>query len=163
MRRLQKSKRVSWASDLDLCQPFAIAQVKKRGTSFLTGENLDAVRLFLSEESPSQVGLNSQDHVQAKTSLLLHPDGAGSDDILPPGFEGTHAKSQSEIKLSQIPVIKWITPPKIEVNPTWRVAVGEESTEVEDQPQREMRVLEAIYPRISSIPQKFVSSLCIVL
>ncbi|KAL2636865.1 hypothetical protein AAZX31_06G024000 [Glycine max] len=131
MRRLQKSKRVSWASDLDLCQ----------------------VRLFLSEESPSQVGLNSQDHVQAKTSLLLHPDGAGSDDILPPGFEGTHAKSQSEIKLSQIPVIKWITPPKIEVNPTWRVAVGEESTEVEDQPQREMRVLEAIYPRISSIPQ----------
>lgn len=52
---------------------------------------------------------------------------------------------------------------QIEVNPTWRVAVGEESTEVEDQPQREMRVLEAIYPRISSIPQKFVSSLCIVL
>ncbi|XP_027354254.1 zinc finger CCCH domain-containing protein 6 [Abrus precatorius] len=130
MRRLQKSKRVSWASDLDLCQ----------------------VRLFLSEESPSQVGISSQDHLQAKTSLLLHPGGAGSDDILPPGFEGTHASSQFEIKLSQIPVIKWIIPPKIVLNLTWRVVAGEESNEVEDQRQREMRVLEAIYPRISSIP-----------
>lgn len=130
MRRLQKSKRVSWASDLDLCQ----------------------VRLFLSEESPSQVGLNSQDHLQAKTSLLLHPGEAGSDDILPPGFEGTHASSQFEIIPSQIPVIRWTNPPKIGLNPTWQVVSGEESKEVEDQRQREMRVLEAIYPRISSIP-----------
>ncbi|KAL2346259.1 hypothetical protein Fmac_000259 [Flemingia macrophylla] len=130
MRRLQKSKRVSWASDLDLCQ----------------------VRLFLSEESPSQVGLNSQDHLQAKTSLLLHPGEASSDDILPPGFEGTHASSQFEIIPSQIPVIRWTTPLKIGLDPTWRVVSGEESKEVEDQRQREMRVLEAIYPRISSIP-----------
>ncbi|KAK7352264.1 hypothetical protein VNO80_17683 [Phaseolus coccineus] len=130
MRRLQKSKRVSWASDLDLCQ----------------------VRLFLSEDSPSQVGLNSQDHLQAKASLVLPPGGPGSDDILPPGFEGTHTSSQFEIKPSQIPVIKWITPPKIVLNLTWQVVCGEESKEVEDQRQREMRVLEAIYPRISSIP-----------
>ncbi|KAH1252288.1 hypothetical protein AAZX31_04G025100 [Glycine max] len=130
MRRLQTLKQVSWASDLDLCQ----------------------VRLFLSEESPSQVGLNSQDNLQAKTSLSLRPGGAGSDDILPPGFEGTHASSQFEIKPSQIPVIKWITPQKIVLNVTWRVVSGEESKEAEDQCQREMRVLEAIYPRISSIP-----------
>ncbi|XP_061350788.1 zinc finger CCCH domain-containing protein 6 [Gastrolobium bilobum] len=130
MRGLQKSKRVSWASDLDLCQ----------------------VKLFLSEESPSQVGINSQDHLQAKTSLLLHAGGAGSDDILPPGFEGTHASSQFEITLSQIPVIKWINPPKIVLNLTWQVVAGEESKEVEDQHKREMRVLEAIYPRVSSIP-----------
>ncbi|ESW08065.1 hypothetical protein PHAVU_009G015300 [Phaseolus vulgaris] len=130
MRRLQKSKRVSWASDLDLCQ----------------------VRLFLSEDSPSQVGLNSQDHLQAKASLVLPPGVSGSDDILPPGFEGTHTSSQFEIKPSQIPVIKWITPPKIVLNLTWQVVCGEESNEVEDQRQREMRVLEAIYPRISSIP-----------
>ncbi|RDX62279.1 Zinc finger CCCH domain-containing protein 6 [Mucuna pruriens] len=130
MRRLQKPKRVSWASDLDLCQ----------------------VRLFLSEECPSQVGLNSQDHLQAKASLLLHPGGAASDDFLPPGFEGTQTSSQFEIKPSQIPVIKWINSPKIVLNLTWQVASGEESEEVEVQHQREMRVLEAIYPRISSIP-----------
>nr|AFK47452.1 unknown [Lotus japonicus] len=123
-------RRVSWASDFNLCQ----------------------VRLFLSDESPSQVGLNSQDHLQAKTSLLLHPGGAGSDDSLPPGFEGTHASSQFEINLSRIPVISWTRPPKIVLNLTWQVVAGEESKEVEDQHKRELRVLEAIYPRISSIP-----------
>ncbi|CAI8606297.1 unnamed protein product [Vicia faba] len=130
MRGLQKSKRVSWASDLNLCQ----------------------VRLFLSEESPSQVGLNSQDHLQAKISSVLHQGEAGSDDILPPGFEGTCASRQSDIKLSQIPVISWVNPPKIVLNVTWLVVAGEESKEIVDQPHREMRVLEAIYPRISSIP-----------
>jgi len=67
----------------------------------------------LSEESPSQVGLNSQDHLQAKTSSLLPQGEAGSDDILPPGFEGTHASSQFDIKPSEIPVISWINPPKV--------------------------------------------------
>ncbi|THG10148.1 hypothetical protein TEA_009854 [Camellia sinensis var. sinensis] len=35
---------------------------------------------------------------------------------------------------------------------TWQVAAGEESKEVEIQNQREMRVLEAVYPRPSAIP-----------
>ncbi|KAL1309345.1 hypothetical protein HN51_052045 [Arachis hypogaea] len=130
MRGLHKSKRVSWASDLDLCQ----------------------IRLFLSEESPSQVGLNSQDHLQAKTSLLLPPGGTSSDDFLPPGFEGTQASTHFEVDLSQIPVSRWTTPCKIILNLAWQVVAGEESKEVEDQCQREMRVLEAIYPRPSSIP-----------
>ncbi|CAJ1973233.1 unnamed protein product [Sphenostylis stenocarpa] len=236
MRRLQKPKRVSWASDLDLCQPmpkealdnrlqsdrtlrinarpqplptwegqvivifsqdvllvhadlseeksksemkrwkglFGVPQVSvcahwtwKEGQTHQWGRSFSlslvlmrgisisrrsVVRLFLSEESPSQVGLNSQDHLQAKASLHLPPGGPGSDDILPPGFEGTHSSSHFEIRPSQIPVIKWITPPKIALNHTWQVVSGEESIEVEDQRQREMRVLEAIYPRISSIP-----------
>lgn len=38
---------------------------------------------------------------------------------------------------------------------TWQVVAGEESEEVEVQNQREMRVLEAVYPRTSAIPQKF--------
>ncbi|KAE9586722.1 hypothetical protein Lal_00004578 [Lupinus albus] len=130
MRGLQKSKRVTWASALNLCQ----------------------VKLFLSEDSPSLVGLSSQDHLQAKRSLHSHHDRAGSDDMLPPGFEGTHASSQFEIDLSQIPVIRWISPPKIVLDHTWLVVAGEESKEVEDQHKREMRVLEAIYPRPSSIP-----------
>ncbi|KAI5393194.1 hypothetical protein KIW84_060354 [Lathyrus oleraceus] len=113
---------------------------------------VEQVRLFLSEESPSQVGLNSQDHLQAKISSVLHQGEAGSDDILPPGFEGTCASSQFDIKLSQIPIISWVNPPKIMLDLTWLVVAGEESKEIVDQPHREMRVLEAIYPRISSIP-----------
>jgi hypothetical protein len=44
---------------------------------------------------------------------------------------------------------------------TWQVVAGEESKEIVDQHQREMRVLEAIYPRISSIPPKSESSLAL--
>ncbi|XP_015884827.1 zinc finger CCCH domain-containing protein 6 [Ziziphus jujuba] len=130
MRGLPKSKRVSWASDVNLCQ----------------------VRLFLSEDSPSQVGLDSQDHLQAKTSWPLHSSGTGSDDILPPGFEGAHPANQLQTKLSQIPQVKWIRPSRIVLNIAWQVVAGEDSKEVETQKQREMRVLEAVYPRPSAIP-----------
>ncbi|XP_042493469.1 zinc finger CCCH domain-containing protein 6-like [Macadamia integrifolia] len=130
MRGLQKSKRVSWAPDVNLCQ----------------------VRLFLSEDSPSQVGLGAQDHLQAKTSWLLHSTGMGSDDHLPPGFEGAHPANQLKKELSQIPLIKWKCPPKFVLTPSWQVVAGEESKEVEIQNQREMRVLEAVYPRPSAIP-----------
>lgn len=47
------------------------------------------------------------------------------------------------------------------LNLTWQVVAGEESKEIEDQHQREMRVLEAYYPRISSIPPKSESSLAL--
>ncbi|KAG6598491.1 Zinc finger CCCH domain-containing protein 6, partial [Cucurbita argyrosperma subsp. sororia] len=130
MRGLHKGKRVSWASDLNLRQ----------------------VRLFLSEDCPSQVGLGAQDHLQAKASWLLHSTGSGSDDTLPPGFEVAHSENQSQIKLSQIPVNQWRCPPKFVLNLTWQVVVGEESREVVVENQREMRVLEAVYPRPSAIP-----------
>lgn len=130
MRGLHKSKRVSWASDVNLCQ----------------------VKLFLSEESPSQVGLGGQDHLQAKTSCLLHSTGTGSDDNLPPGFEGAHPANQLQIKVSQIPLIKWRCPPRFLLNLNWQVVAGEESKEIDIQNQREMRVLEAVYPRPSAIP-----------
>jgi len=42
----------------------------------------------------------------------------GSDNILPPGFEGTQTSCQFEIKPSQIPIIKQITPLKIVLNRT---------------------------------------------
>ncbi|OVA12620.1 zinc finger protein [Macleaya cordata] len=111
------------------------------------------VRLFLTEDSPSQVGLGAQDHLQAKTSWLLHSTGAGSDDHLPPGFEGG-AQSANQLKkeLSQIPLVKWQCPPRFFLNPHWQVVAGQESKEVETQNQREMRVLEAVYPRPSAIP-----------
>ncbi|KAJ0674705.1 putative transcription factor C3H family [Helianthus annuus] len=130
MRGLQKSKRVSWASDLNLCQ----------------------VKLFLSDESPSQVGLGGQDHLQAKDSWSWHSGGASSDDNLPPGFEGIQPANLLQNKLSQIPVIQWKCPSRFILDPTWQVAAGEESKEVQVESQREMRMLEAIYPRPSAVP-----------
>ncbi|GMH16500.1 hypothetical protein Nepgr_018341 [Nepenthes gracilis] len=131
MRASLKSKRVSWASDGNLCQ----------------------VKLFLSEESPSQVGLGAQDHLQAKKTLhALLSTGILPDDSLPPGFEGFNPSNQSKNDLAQIPRIKWICPPRFILNAAWRVVAGEESGEVEVQNQRELRVLEAIYPRPSAIP-----------
>ncbi|KAJ4868866.1 Zinc finger CCCH domain-containing protein 6 [Raphanus sativus] len=122
MRALHKSKRVSWPPDFKLCQ----------------------VRLFISEDSPSQVGSESQDHLQAKS----HP----SEDNLPPGFGGPLSANEPQIKLSDIPVIKWICSVRIVLDEEWRVVAGEESKEVETQNQRELRVLEAFYPGASAIP-----------
>ncbi|VVA91928.1 unnamed protein product [Arabis nemorensis] len=124
MRALHKSKRVSWPPDFKLCQ----------------------VRLFISEESPSQVGSESQDHLQAKSSS--HPN----DDNLPPGFGGPLSADGSQIKLSDIPVIKWKCSVRILLDEEWRVVAGDESKEVEAENQRELRVLEAFYPGASSIP-----------
>uniref|UniRef100_A0A1J3DBX4 Zinc finger CCCH domain-containing protein 6 n=1 Tax=Noccaea caerulescens TaxID=107243 RepID=A0A1J3DBX4_NOCCA len=126
MRALHKSKRVSWPPDFKLCQ----------------------VRLFISEDSPSQVGSESQDHLQAKSSCHSHPN----DDNLPPGFGGPLSANEPQIKLSDIPVIKWKCPVRILLDEEWRVVAGEESKEVELQNQRELRVLEAFYPGASAIP-----------
>ncbi|KAL9449064.1 hypothetical protein AB3S75_011071 [Citrus x aurantiifolia] len=130
MRGLHKSKRISWAPDVNLCQE----------------------RLFLSEESPAQIGLGAQDHLQAKSSWLSHSNGVGNDDILPPGFEGGHPPNQFQVNLSEIPLIKWRCPPRFQLDITWQVVAGEESQEVEIENQRERRVLEAVYPRPSAIP-----------
>ncbi|XP_059646084.1 zinc finger CCCH domain-containing protein 6-like isoform X1 [Cornus florida] len=130
MRGLPQSKKVSWASDVNLCQ----------------------VKLFLSEESPSEVGLGAQDHLQAKASWPHQSTGMGFGDNLPPGFEGAHPANLLKNKLSQIPVIRWKCPPRFVLNFTWQVVAGEESKEVEVQNHREMRLLEAVYPRASAIP-----------
>lgn len=136
MRGSQKWKRVTWASDVNLCQ----------------------VKLFLSDEAPVQVGFGPQDHLQAKTSWLLHSSGVGSDDALPPGFEAAHPSNNLQIKVSEIPLSKWKCPPRFLLPHEWQVVAGEESKEVDVQNQREMRVLEAVYPRPSAIPQNPVAS-----
>ncbi|XP_052201632.1 zinc finger CCCH domain-containing protein 6 [Diospyros lotus] len=130
MRGLQKSKRVSWASDVNLCQ----------------------VRLFLSDESPSQVGFGAQDHLQAKASWMPSSSGLATDDNLPPGFEAAHSANLLKNKLSQIPLVKWRCPARFVLDASWQVVAGEESKEVDIQNQREMRMLEAVYPRPSAIP-----------
>ncbi|KAK6256846.1 hypothetical protein QUC31_000305 [Theobroma cacao] len=136
MRGVHKSKRVTWAPDVNLCQ----------------NSPLPKIRLFLSEESPQQVGLGAQDHLQAKTSSVSHINGAAVDDFLPPGFEGAHSTNHLQINLSEIPVIKWRCPLRFVLDFNWQVVAGEESKEVEIQNLREVRVLEAVYPRPSAIP-----------
>ncbi|CAK9320720.1 unnamed protein product [Citrullus colocynthis] len=128
MKRSRKSKSVSWAHDLNLCQ----------------------VTLFSSEDCPSKVGLKSCEHFQAKTSWMLPPHTFESNDC-PPGFNNTHLGNQLA-DISDIPLIKWNCPPKFVMSCHWRVTAGEESTEIESQNFREMRLLEAIYPRASDIP-----------
>ncbi|GFP95194.1 zinc finger CCCH domain-containing protein 6 [Phtheirospermum japonicum] len=76
----------------------------------------------------------------------------GSDDNLPPGFEGAQPANPWTARLSQIPLIKWKRPLRFQLNIDWQVVAGEESREIEIQNRREMRVLEAIYPRPSAIP-----------
>ncbi|CAA0841196.1 Zinc finger CCCH domain-containing protein 6 [Striga hermonthica] len=131
MGESRKSKRVSWATDVNLCQ----------------------VRLFLSEDSPSQVGMGTHDHLQAKPFRSAQTSGVvGPDDNLPPGFEGIQPANPWMAKMSQIPLTKWKCPLRFAINIAWQVVTGEESEEIEIQNKREMRVLEAIYPRLSAIP-----------
>lgn len=133
----KQSKRVSWAPAVKLCQ----------------------VRLFLSEDAPSQSGLGVQDHLQAKASWLLHATGMGSDDSIPPGFGAPHPIYQYKPDITQIPPMVWKCPPKIALNPEWLVVAGEESEELAVENKRQLGVLEAIYPRHSVIPPTpFVSS-----
>lgn len=48
-------------------------------------------------------------------------------------------------------------PLKFVLDGAWQVVAGEESKELEAQTQREMRVIEDIYPHPSSIPPKYNS------
>ncbi|KAF9682219.1 hypothetical protein SADUNF_Sadunf05G0085900 [Salix dunnii] len=136
MKRSSKSNRVSWAPGHNLCQE----------------------RLFVSEECPSKVGGQVQDHLRKKASLhLLHSSGKEPNDF-PPGFEGRHFLSPFKRELSCFPMIHWKCPPKLVVSSNWHVTAGEESQESQAQKLREMRALEAVYPRPSSVPHSPVVS-----
>ncbi|CAK7334319.1 unnamed protein product [Dovyalis caffra] len=86
------------------------------------------VKLFLSEDCPSKVGGYVQDHLQKKASWLLPQ---------------SSSKESCDLPLDLKAFI---------VSYNWRVSAGEESQESEAQKLREMRVLEAVYPRLSSVP-----------
>ncbi|KAB5556807.1 hypothetical protein DKX38_007716 [Salix brachista] len=115
-------------------------------------------RLFVSEDCPSKVGRQVHDHLQKKASLhLLHSSGKEPNDF-PPGFEGRHFLNPSKKELSCFPMIQWKCPPKFAMSSNWHVTAGEESQESQAQKLREMRALEAVYPRPSSVPPSPVVS-----
>ncbi|KAG6498885.1 zinc finger CCCH domain-containing protein 30-like [Zingiber officinale] len=129
MAGLKQLKRVSWARELN------------------------QVRLFLAEDAPALSGLGAQDNLQAKGSWLLHSSSISNDDSsLPPGFESPHPAYQLRSQVTQIPLAEWKCPLRILLSPKWLVAAGAESEEIAIQNQRQMRVLEAIYPRSTSVP-----------
>uniref|UniRef100_A0ACD5UWR2 Uncharacterized protein n=1 Tax=Avena sativa TaxID=4498 RepID=A0ACD5UWR2_AVESA len=131
---------------------------RPRRVSWATGPNLCKVRLFISEDSPSQAGLRPQDNLQAKGSCFMHAAGPSSDDSLPPGFESPQPTNDPKIDISQIPRIKWKCPPHILLDTDWHIAFGEESKEIATQNERMFGALEAMYPRASNIPPNpFVS------
>ncbi|KDP46717.1 hypothetical protein JCGZ_06505 [Jatropha curcas] len=131
MKRSRKSNRVTWAAGVNLCQ----------------------VKLFLTEDSPSKVGTQAQDNLQKKPSWVLHHSNADEFNDLPPGFEGCHTlKNPLKVESSLIPTIQWKSPPKLVLSYDWHVGAGEESLEAKAQKLREMRVLEAVFPRPSAIP-----------
>ncbi|PSS00490.1 Zinc finger CCCH domain-containing protein [Actinidia chinensis var. chinensis] len=123
MKPVKNRKRVSWASGAKLCQ----------------------VKLFYSEDCPSKVGLQAQNRLQAKRwTPSSNKDHSR--------FKGRYSMGTPKDKLSRIPQIQWKYPPKLKLSSNWHVAAGEASKEAETQKHREMRELEAIYPRLSDIP-----------
>ncbi|KAH7445220.1 hypothetical protein KP509_02G113100 [Ceratopteris richardii] len=82
-----------------------------------------------------------------------------SDDDIPPGFEGLatkRAKIDSTAILAMVPQITWQLPIRFHHDPLWQVAMGDETSESEVQQQRELGVLEAIYPRSSAVPSSSI-------
>ncbi|TQD80940.1 hypothetical protein C1H46_033510 [Malus baccata] len=128
LKRSRKSSSVSWASGADLRQ----------------------VKLFSSEDYPVAVGVKYQKNLQPKASYKSRS--VPTEHVFPPGFERPVSVSQTKVELPPIPRIQWKRPSKFVVNDAWQVAAGEESEEVKAQKLRGMRVLEAVYPRLSAIP-----------
>uniref|UniRef100_A0A2P2K0D3 Uncharacterized protein MANES_02G102900 n=1 Tax=Rhizophora mucronata TaxID=61149 RepID=A0A2P2K0D3_RHIMU len=126
MKPLGKPNRVSWAPGVNLCQ----------------------VRMFLTEDCPSKICKQIE---RRPLCMLQHPNGMELSEF-PPGFEDCHNLNPSKANLPSVRRIKWKCPPKSVISCNWHVAAGEQSQEAETQQLREMRVLEAVYPRLSDTP-----------
>jgi len=111
------------------------------------------VRLFAAEDAPDLSGTAHQDLLQAKQTKFMHTTVPISSSDLPPGFGLTIPISIKPAVADVIPEVPWHAPALFNLHPSWRVIAGGESKEVAVQRQRELRVLEAVYPRASSIPE----------
>lgn len=71
------------------------------------------MRLFLSEDCPSEVGGQVRDLLQKNASRLLPISSSKDSNDLPPGFEGTHFLNPCIKELSCIPRVQWKCPPNV--------------------------------------------------
>ncbi|MCO5547974.1 hypothetical protein L7F22_001429 [Adiantum nelumboides] len=113
------------------------------------------IRLFLANDVPSSIG-SVQDSVQlncirntsVQRSLLSVAN-------TPPGLRGCIAKRSRFMIDNEVSMTigrPWDCPKKFTCDSTWLLAEGDESLESDLQKQRELRVLEAFYPRWSAVP-----------
>ncbi|KAL2612976.1 hypothetical protein R1flu_024668 [Riccia fluitans] len=131
-----KDRRVTWAANDKLCQ----------------------VRLFVAEDAPVLSG-GIQEQLQAKQARFMHIFQSSVKKVAledaPPGFGGVAVKPKADpaalaLIIAQIP---WRRPDTCMLDPAWKVTAGDESLEKDLQKERCFRVLEAVYPRPSSIPE----------
>lgn len=128
---------------------------RSKNVTWASPDKLNQVRLFAAEDAPSLSGLVLQDLLEAKKTKFMHALIPVSTDDLPPGFEGAvtkRARLDSAAILAMNAQITWQFPERVRYDPSWQVALGNESSEVNAQQEREVKVLEAIYPRPSAIP-----------
>lgn len=130
-KQARVNKKVSWASEGDLCQ----------------------VRLFAAEDAPAQSSIMLQDLLQAKKARFMHALNPVVPVDLPPGFGPSMSMGTKPVIAAIFPSVPWRVPEHFKLDPAWLVMAGGDSKEVFAQKQRENRTLEAVYPRPSAIPE----------
>eukprot|EP00250_Pteridium_aquilinum_P014427 c21980_g1_i1 orf=69-1784(+) len=121
-----------------------------KAVTWLPEDQICQVRFFLSNDAPSTLG-PAQDSLQVNHLRSLQ---SGALDA-PPGFHGSLAKRSRIDNILEVSMAigrPWLLPQKFVPDIEWMVAVGGESSEAAVQKQRELRVLEAFYPRLTCIP-----------
>ncbi|MCO5571842.1 hypothetical protein L7F22_025590 [Adiantum nelumboides] len=113
------------------------------------------IRLFLANDVPSSIGstqnsmqLNCIRNATAQRSLLSAAN-------TPPGPRGCISKRSRFMIDNEVSMTvgkPWDCPKKFACDSMWLLADGDESLELDLQKQRELRVLEAFYPRKTAVP-----------
>ncbi|MCO5612268.1 hypothetical protein L7F22_066533 [Adiantum nelumboides] len=110
------------------------------------------VCLFAVEDAPALLRLVSQDFLEARKVRMIR---ALSAIDMHPG-SGSAATKRAKLDVAAVLVmdaqLTWSCPKRVSYDPLWLVAAGDNSSEVPAEQHREVRVLEAFYPRISAIP-----------
>ncbi|MCO5553170.1 hypothetical protein L7F22_006691 [Adiantum nelumboides] len=128
---------------------------RPKNITWASEDKLQQVRLFAAEDAPSLSGSVLQDLLEAKKTKFMHALAPVSGDDLPPGFEGVATKRvrlDSAAINAMVAQITWRVPETFSFDPSWQVTMGDESFEAKSERQRELRVLEAVYPRPSAVP-----------
>lgn len=156
-----RQKTVAWPTDDKMCQ---VRLFRSEDAPSLLGP---IERVFLHPSHPGTLHA----HNTLVNEIMDTPPGfrrytskcARADSVMevskelemPPGFHGTRAKCARVDAVSEAFMASrkpWRHTQKFVLDCAWWVAEGEDSAEVAVQQQREMRVLEAFYPRLTSIP-----------
>ncbi|KAH7439538.1 hypothetical protein KP509_04G065900 [Ceratopteris richardii] len=111
------------------------------------------IRLFLSDDAPASVGF-MHDLTNVTLSNPVKSDCLNEvttcSDMR--SCLAKRARHSYETMFTMVSDMAWSLPKKFIYAHEWQVAKGNDSNEVASQKGRELRVLEAVYPRLTSIP-----------